>query len=328
MKTALMISNMGGPDCLDAVEPFLQNIFGDPDIIDIPLPGPIRRHFVRWLAGRRAPKSRDIYRQIGGKSPLLEITNSQAGLLEAALNARGGPDFRVFPAMRYWHPRVEDVWSTVLGGGFDKAVVLSLYPFYSTATGGSLVNLITRLNKTGGFRNGDLCVIDRFGGHPAFVRAMAEQIRRFLEDHSLVGRETVHLLCSAHSIPMRRLKRGASYLGEIEQAVAALREQLPDNVRLHLSFQSKLGPIKWLGPSTQDKIDELAGLGVRELVVYPLGFVADNSETLYDLDILFKNHASRTGIDRFLRIDALNTDELFIQALAEVVTESCGDFDS
>jgi ferrochelatase len=324
MKTALMISNMGGPDSLDDVEPYLRNIFSDPDIIDIPFPGPIRRCFIRWLAGKRGPESRDIYRQIGGKSPLLDITRAQAARLEAVLNGGEQPGFTVVPAMRYWNPLVEDVWASLLGGGFDKAVILSLYPFYSTATGGSLVNLIGRLNKRSGFDEGDLCVIDRFGTSPAFLKAMAEQIRRFLVDHALADCDAVDLLCSAHSIPVRRLKRGDPYLNEIQQAVESLRDLLPDNVRMHLSFQSKIGPVKWLEPSTPDKIDELAGRGVRELVVYPLGFVADNSETLYELDILYKNRASSKGIGRFLRIDALNTDELFIQALAEVVTESCG----
>jgi len=327
MKTALMISNMGGPDSLDDVEPFLRNIFNDPDIIDIPLPGLIRKRFVRWLAGRRGPKSRNIYRQIGGKSPLLDITRAQAGLLETVLN-RGGAEFTVFPAMRYWSPLVEDVWADLLGGGFDKAVVLSLYPFYSTATGGSLVNLIGRLNKQSGFDESDLCVIDRFGDHTAFLKAMAEQIRRFLVKHSLADKDTVDLLCSTHSIPVRRIKRGDPYLDEVKQAVENLKDLLPDNIRVHLSFQSKIGPIKWLEPSTPDKIDELAGLGVRELVVYPLGFVADNSETLYELDILYRNHAATRGIESFLLIDAMNTDELFIEALADVVTESCGVFSS
>ncbi len=318
---------MGGPDCLDDVEPYLRNIFNDPNIIDIPFPGPIRKRFVRWLAGRRGPESREIYRQIGGKSPLLETTRAQAGLLESVLNRSGGSEFKVFTAMRYWSPLVEDVWADMLGGGFDKAVVLSLYPFYSTATGGSLVNLIGRLNKQSGFDQNDLCLIDRFGDHPAFLKAMAEQIRRFLGEHSLADKDTVDLLCSAHSIPVRRVKRGDPYPGEIKQAMENLKVLLPGNVRMHLSFQSKIGPIKWLKPSTPDKIDELAGQGVRELVVYPLGFVADNSETLYELDILYKKHASSRGIDRFLRIDALNTDELFIEALAEVVAQSCGVYD-
>jgi ferrochelatase len=324
MKIALMISNMGGPDSLEAVEPYLKNIFNDPDIIDIPLPGPLRRRFVNWLAGRRGPESRDIYRQIGGKSPLLDITNGQADLLGKALNHGDGPRYEIFPAMRYWHPLVEDVWERILVGGFDRVVVLSLYPFYSTATGGSLVNLIGRLNKKRRIDGDKLCVIDRFGAHPAFIRAMAEQISRFLAEHSLLDREAVHLLFSAHSIPVRRVKKGDPYLDEIRAAVGALGELVPANVRLHLSFQSKIGPIKWLEPATPDKIDELAGQGVRELVVYPLGFVADNSETLYELDILYADHAKERGIEQFLRIEALNTDELFVEALAQVVREKCG----
>lgn len=324
MKTAVMISNMGGPDSLEAVEPYLRNIFNDPDIIDIPLPGPLRRRFVNWLAGRRGPESREIYRRIGGRSPLIDITNGQADLLAEALNGSGRGQFELFPAMRYWHPLVEDVWARIVEGGFDRLIVLSLYPFYSTATGGSLVNLIARLNRPGDFPDDRLCVIDRFGTHPGFIGAMAEQIKQYLAEHSLQDREVVHLLFSAHSIPVRRVKRGDPYLDEIRRAVETLSELLPGNVRTHLSFQSKIGPIKWLEPATPDKIDELAAQGIRELVVYPLGFVADNSETLYELDIQYKEHAYNSGIENFSRIPALNTDGLFVEALADVIREKCG----
>jgi ferrochelatase len=324
MRIALMISNMGGPDSLDAVEPYLRNIFSDPDIIDIPLPGPIRKRFASWLAGRRAPESRDIYRRIGGRSPLLEITSDQARRLEEKLNGGDGPRYEVMPAMRYWHPLVENVWERIRSGGFDKAVVLSLYPFYSSTTGGSLVNLIGRLNETDGFASGDLCVIDRFGAYPAYLDAMERQIRRFLADSPLAARDEINLLFSAHSIPVRRVKRGDPYRDEIGHAVDALRGRLPGKVRVHLSFQSKIGPVKWLEPSTPDKIRELARRGVRELVVYPLGFVADNSETLYELDILYRDYAREQGIDRFFRIEALNSSDDFVDSLASLVNESCG----
>ena len=185
MKVAVIISNMGGPDSLEAVEPYLFNIFSDPDIIDIPLPAPLRKRFVRWVAGKRAPKSIEIYRQIGGRSPLLDITQNQAQLLEATLNWNDAMNFRVFPAMRYWHPFVEDVWNEIASGGFDKLVVLSMYPFYSTTTAGSLVKLVERLNRDGDFSRDDLLIIDRYGDHPAFINAVVEQILRVLVNNSL-----------------------------------------------------------------------------------------------------------------------------------------------
>jgi ferrochelatase len=321
MKVAVIISNMGGPDSLEAVEPYLYNIFSDPDIIDIPLPAPLRKRFVRWFAGKRAPKSVGIYRQIGDRSPLLDITQNQAQLLEAALNRNGTTDFRVFPAMRYWHPFVEVVWSEIVSGGFDKLVVLSMYPFYSSTTTGSLVNLVERLNRDSDFSRDDLLIIDRYGDHPAFINAMVEQILRFLVKEAIHDREHMNVLCSVHSIPARRVKKGDPYRAEVERAVEAIQKRLPENVRLDLAFQSKIGPIKWLEPATPDKIDELAARGVRELVAYPLGFVADNSETLYEIGILYKNRALAKGIEHFYRIDALNTDALFIDALDQIVME-------
>jgi len=312
---------MGGPDSLDDVEPYLYNIFSDPDIIDIPLPSALRKRFVRWFAHKRAPESTEIYRQIGDKSPLLEITRGQARLLEAALNGNDSASFRVYPAMRYWHPLVEEVWSSIVEEGYDKLIILSLYPFYSTTTTGSLLNLVEKLNRNGDFRDEDLTVIDRFGDHPAFINAMAEQILRALVKADIHDRETIHLLCSTHSIPEKRVKKGDPYRAEVERAVEALRNRLPDNVRTHLAFQSKIGPIKWLEPATPDKIDELAQVGITELSTYPLGFVADNSETLYEIGILYKNRAHEKGIEHFLRIDALNTDRLFIDALKQIVEE-------
>jgi ferrochelatase len=321
MNVAVIISNMGGPDSLEDIEPYLYNIFIDPDIIDIPLPSPLRKRFVRWFARKRAPESTEIYRQIGDKSPLLEITRRQAQLLEASLNEEGTARFQVFPAMRYWHPLVEEVWSRIAAEGFDKLIVVSMYPFYSTTTTGSLLNLVARLNEKGDFGRDDLLFVDRYGDHPAFVNAMAEQILRALVKAEIRDRENIHLLCSVHSIPERRVKKGDPYRTEVERCVEALRKRLPDNVKIHLSFQSKIGPIKWLEPATPNKIDELAQSGVTELVAYPLGFVADNSETLYEIGILYKNRAHDKGIEHFLRIDALNTDTLFIDALKQIIRE-------
>jgi ferrochelatase len=317
MKIAVMIVNMGGPDSLEAVEPYLYNIFKDPDIIDIPLPEFLRRRFVRWLSGRRAPKSREIYAKIGGRSPLNDITDQQALLLEKALNNCDKATFRVFTAMRYWFPLVEDVWQKICSQGFEKLIVVSLYPFYSTTTAGSLEKLIQRLNKAGDYPLENLQFIGSFGNHPLFIKAMIEQIRT-----SLSGKEQ-NLLFSAHSIPMRRIKGGDPYQQEIEQAVKQISEQLPSGIRVHLSYQSKVGPIAWLGPATADAIKTLAKNKVKDLLVYPLGFVSDNSETIYEIDILYKDLAFAAGMTTFTKIDALNDDPLFIDALKNIVMERC-----
>lgn len=319
--TAVIISNMGGPDSLEAVESYLYNIFKDPDIIDIPLPEFLRLRFVRWLARKRAPESREIYEQIGGKTPLTHITVQQAQQLEAELKKNGLDGVGVFAAMRYWDPFIEDVWHRIVEEGYERVLILTLYPFYSTTTTGSMENLVFKLNNDGRFRDEDLIIVDRFGSHPSFISAMVEQITGAFSQNGISAEDPVDLLLSAHSIPMKRIRMGDPYRDEVEAAAEAIRQALPGTVRVHLAYQSKLGPVKWLSPSTPDKIDELAEQGIRELFAYPLGFVADNSETLYEIGILYGNQAIEKGIEKFHRIDALNTSPSFIRTLCELVLE-------
>lgn len=321
MKTAVVIANMGGPDSLDCVEDYLTNVFRDPAIIDIPLPGPLRERFARWLAKKRTPKTVRIFEHIGGKTPLTEITRRQAELLENNLNTAGLGAFRVFPAMRYWHPLLEDVWRDIAGDGFERLIVVSLFPYYSYAMSGSLFDLVKRLNGNGDFTNDNLVLVERFGSHPAFVEAMAADINAALAGLENPDGETTHLILSAHSVPLRSIKKGDPYKDEIEASVNAVKRLLPENVSVHLTYQSKIGPVKWLGPFTTDKIAELAGRGVKRLCVYPLGHVADNSETLYELGMLLRDLAVESGIDSYNRIDALNAGALFIDALTRIVLE-------
>jgi ferrochelatase len=314
MKTAVIISNMGGPHELDAVECYLYNIFMDPDIIDIPLPGFLKRHFVAWFAKKRAPESTEIYRKIGGKTPLTDITYKQAKLLETNLNKNGNYDFKVFVAMRYWYPFVEEIWGQVINKGYTQLIIVTLYPYYSTTTTGSLVSLINRLNAKQTFAAENITIIDRYGDHPLFIQAMVDQIKEELKDNRFKD-----LLLSAHSIPMKRIKKGDSYRNEIEQSVELIKNQLPQDIKVHLCYQSKVGPIEWLNPQTDETLIKLAEQGVKDLLVYPLGFVADNSETIYEIGMLYKDLAEEKGIINFKRIDALNTDPVFIDALADLV---------
>lgn len=305
---------MGGPHDLDAVECYLYNIFMDPDIIDIPLPGFLRRKFIAWFAKKRAPESTEIYNKIGGKTPLTEITYKQAQLLENKLNSNGNSGFKVYVAMRYWYPFVEEVWEKIIKEGYKKLIIVTLYPFYSTTTTGSLVSLINRLNADKTFADEDITIIDRYGDHPLFIQAMVNLIKENLKDNRYKD-----VLLSAHSIPMKRIKKGDPYRDEVQQSVKLIKKELPRDINFHLCYQSKVGPIEWLSPQTDETVVKLAEQGVKDLLAYPLGFVADNSETIYEIGMLYKNLAEEKGITNFKRIDALNTNPIFIDALADLV---------
>ncbi len=319
MRTAIIIANMGGPESLDSVEPYLKNIFNDPAIISIPLPASWRNKLATFIARKRQEESKQIYRKIGGKTPLTDITKLQAKSLETALNTNSEVNFNVFPAMRYWHPFIEDVWNKIGQQSFDHIIFISLYPFYSLATSGSLFELLKRIKKESQSNTtASLSCIDRFGNHPLFVKAIASQIQKALEQHP----DYKDVLLSAHSIPMRSINKGDPYFREIEETVSSIHKHIGGDTRFHLAFQSKVGPVKWLGPSTPDKIVELANSGVKNLLAYPLGFVADNSETVYEIGMLYKDLAYKNGIKGFIRIESLNSHPLFIEMLKRLVLDN------
>ena len=326
MSIAVILANMGGPDSIEAVEPFLYQIFKDKDIIDIPLSAFLRDRFARWLARRRSPESRHIYEKLGGKTPLTDIAYEQARLVQQSLNRNNTAKYQVFTAMRYWHPFMEDVWHTIVSQNFDRLVVVSLYPFYSTTTTGSLEKLVRRLNERTPFHGKHLNIVTRFGSHPMFIQTIVRQIESALAASSET--EFRDILFSAHSIPMGRINQGDPYQREVEQTIAQIRQQLSGKLNIHLSYQSKLGPVKWLGPSTPDKIKELAANGVRNLLVYPMGFVADNSETVYEIGMLYRELAESLGLKKFLRIEALNTNAEFIATLQSIVLEQIKEIQS
>lgn len=319
MSTAILLINMGGPDSLESVHPYLKEIFLDPDLIQIPIRGKLREKLAEFLATKRAPKSRKIFQAIGGSSPLLSITQDQADRLQQRLQSNN-PECSVFPAMRYWHPFIEEVWQRVHDEGFESVVIVSMYPFYSHSTTGSIVRLVEALQARQAAQR--LEIIDRFGDSDMFIEAMAEQIREATaKAHT---EPPFHVLLSAHSLPQRQIKKGDPYAKEILRAMDALQKKLSPDVQLHLSYQSKIGPVKWLGPSTEDKIQELSAT-LNELWVYPFGFVADNSETLYEIGQLYKESALENGLEFYHRIDALNDHDTFINALAMLIEKKIKD---
>jgi ferrochelatase len=312
-KTAVLLLQMGGPDSLDAIEPFLLNLFSDRDIIRIG-PAFLQPLIARFIVKRRAPKVEAYYAKIGGKSPIRELTLAQATALEEKL----GGDYRCFVAMRYWRPTTIEALAAIKKEGITRIIALSLYPHYSRATTGSSINELKRVLENSGVRF-EVSYIDRFYDHPLYIRALAERIEEGLARHA--DRSGVELVFSAHSLPQSFIDQGDPYLGHIEETVRLVMERF-DGVDHHLAFQSKAGPVKWLEPSTEEMIKHLAAHGCKNLLMVPLSFVSDHIETLYEIDIQYAEEARALGIDNFGRSPSLNSSPLFIDCLADLVKKA------
>jgi protoporphyrin/coproporphyrin ferrochelatase len=309
-KTAVLLLQMGGPDSIEAVEPFLYNLFSDRDIIKIG-PAFLQPLIARMIVRRRAPKSAANYRDIGGKSPLRELTEAQATALEQSL----GDGYRCFAAMRYWHPFTRDVLAAVQAEGISRVVALSLYPHYSRATSGSSFNDLDKA-LTASKKRCEVVRITQFYDHPLYIQALAEKIEQGLA--GFPDRSQVQLFFSAHSLPQSFITDGDPYLDHIQATVRLVMERFA-GVAHHLAFQSRAGPVKWLEPSTGDKLKELAAQGHRQVLMVPLSFVSDHIETLHEIDIEYREEAHRLGITDFRRMESLNSSPTFINCLTELV---------
>ena len=309
-KTAVLLLQMGGPDSLNAVEPFLYNLFSDRDIIKIG-PAFLQPFIARMIVKRRAPKSAANYRDIGGKSPLRELTEQQAAELEKLLGDR----YRCFVAMRYWKPFTGEALDAIRMEGISRIIALSLYPHYSRATSGSSFNELERC-LAGSKTRPEVSYIRQFYDHPLYIEALAERIEQGLAGFS--DRSRVQVFFSAHSLPQSFIAEGDPYLDHIQATVRLVMERF-EGVAHHLAFQSRAGPVKWLEPSTQDKLKELAARGHREILMVPLSFVSDHIETLHEIDIEYREEAHKLGSTDFRRMEALNSSPTFIRCLAELV---------
>lgn len=318
--TAVLLLNLGGPDSLDAVEPFLYNLFRDPDVIDYPVGQWVRNRIAAAIARKRAPIVQDYYRLIGGKSPILDYTKAQARLLEQALKPHGV--YTCLIGMRYWHPLIDTAVNTALGIAAKRCIVLPLFPHYSLATTGSAFTEVKRLLRQRAARRMDVRFIDDWHDHPAYIAALADRIRAGLATIA-PPHERVHLVFSAHGLPEKLIRKGDPYQRQIEETVRLTVKSLGyDDARVHLCYQSRVGPLKWIGPSTEELMKELAGRGVRAVLVVPVSFVSDHLETLYEIDILYKNMAKGLGITEWHRAPSLNEAPLFIEALKTIVLEA------
>lgn len=311
-KIAVILFNLGGPDSLNSVEPFLYNLFQDPDIFKIPVG---QKLFAKLISHFRAPKVVEEYKLIGGKSPINEWTEIQRAMLEKKLRDYI-PSFDVHVAMRYWNPLTKVVAEKIEKENYSKIVLLPLYPHYSITTTGSSFNEWNRCYR--GDRN-KLVFINNYHLNEKYISAINQRIDETILRFPENIRDKIHLVFSAHGTPVSLVKNGDPYSHQIKETMEAVMKARNYSHPYHLCFQSKVGPMKWLEPATDDMILKLAEQGHKNLLIIPISFVSDHIETLFELDIEYRHVAENAGIENYFVMKGLNDSELFIDALSDIV---------
>jgi ferrochelatase len=312
MKTAIVLFNLGGPDGPEAVEPFLRNLFSDPAILRVP--GFVRPWLARLIARRRAPVARAVYAKLGGGSPLLANTQAQAHALEAALADRG--ELRCFIAMRYWHPLAAETARAVKAFAPDRVLLLPLYPQFSTTTTASSLADWRRAAAAAGL-SAPTATICCYPTEPGFVASVVRLTAEALAQARKAGQAKV--LFSAHGLPKRIVEAGDPYAEQVGESVGAVVARLGlAREDYTVCFQSRVGPLEWLGPYTDEEIGRAAEEG-RPIVLVPIAFVSEHSETLVELDIEYRHLAETKGAPAYLRVATVGTAPEFIAGLADLV---------
>jgi len=314
LKIAVVLFNLGGPDSVESVEPFLYNLFCDPDIFNLPFG---QKLFAKLISSRRAPKVAGEYKLIGGKSPINEWTEKQRSMLELDLR-NNYESIDVYTAMRYWNPLTAKIVDKVESKNYDKIILLPLYPHYSITTTGSSFNEWNRHYK--GDKSKLIFVNDYYTNHKyveAINHRIDETVLRFREN----VRKEIQIVFSAHGTPVSLVKKGDPYSKHIRQTVEAVMKLRNYSHNHHLCFQSKVGPMKWLEPATAKMIEELASQNKKNLLIVPISFVSDHVETLFELDIEYRHVAETVGIENYIVMTGLNDSHLFIEALSNLVKE-------
>jgi ferrochelatase len=314
-RIGVLLFNLGGPDTLDDVRPFLFNLFADPDIIRLPWRF-LQKPLAWMISTQRYKKSQTYYEKIGGGSPLRHITDEQARSLEAALATRG-INARAYVAMRYWKPYTEEALEQIARDGITHLVVLPLYPQFSISTTGSSLNRLNVLVSEHGLRLPRTSVVCSYEDDEGYISALAASVAEELAKFSAPA--NAHILFSAHSVPVSYIKQGDPYLDQTERTVELVMQRLGKDRPYTLSFQSKVGPVEWLGPATDATIRRLANEGVEQLLMVPVSFVSEHSETLYEMDILYGELTKEVGIKQYRRVPTMNCRPDFIDALARLV---------
>ena len=317
-RVGVVLFQLGGPDRLEEIEPFLYNLFCDPDIIDFPFARIGRKPLAKLISTTRARKVQHHYATIGGGSPIRRFTERQARALEAELSSRG-IDARCFVAMRYWHPFTSEAIKQLRAAQCDEVVLLPLYPQYSATTTGSSLNEWRR------HFHDDMPVhcVENFYRHEAYLDAVIEKVDEALARFAVPKR--AELVFSAHSVPVSVIEKGDPYQQQIEDTVRRLVQRGGWSNRNRLCYQSKVGASKWLQPSLHRALHDLAAEHAREVCVVPVAFVSDHVETLGEIDHAAREEARRLGIAQFEMSAGLNDTPKFIQALSQIVLQSMGE---
>jgi len=314
MKTGILLLNLGGPDTLDAVRPFLVRLFSDREIIRLP-GGPVGQWFIgRMIAIKRTKEVQENYHKIGGGSPIVCWSTLQGEGMVRRLRERGH-DVEYALAMRYWNPTTDAALDRLESLGCDRLVALTMYPHYSVATTGSSMAELLRVMKRRKTRM-PLTRIESWYDHPAYLDALASRVRACLDTFPAGSRPT--LLFSAHGLPKHFIDDGDPYCEHIRVTLEGIRARLPE-LPWTLGYQSRVGPVEWIGPSTEEVVDRLGREGVKDVLAVPISFVSDHIETLYEVDMLYGDQAKKAGIVNFRRPEGLNDFPPFLDALASVV---------
>jgi protoporphyrin/coproporphyrin ferrochelatase len=317
-RVGVVLFQLGGPDSLEAIEPFLFNLFSDPDIIDFPFARIGRRPLAKLISTTRAKKVQHHYSVIGGGSPIRRLTEQQALALQYKLND-SGMDARCFVAMRYWHPFTCEAIAELRRVACDEVVLLPLYPQYSSTTTGSSLNEWRRHCED----DLPVHVVESFYRHELYIEAAAERVDETLA--RFPDPEHAEIVFSAHSVPAAVIERGDPYQWQIEETVELVMQHGGWRNHNRVCYQSKVGASKWLQPSLRQTLRELAAEGVRDLCVVPISFVSDHVETLGEIDHEARKQAASLGIQRFEMTAGLNDSPTFIAALADLVMCSLGE---
>lgn len=321
-KTCVVLFNLGGPDKIDSVEPFLFNLFNDKAIISIPQP--FRYLLAKLISSRRKNKAQEIYRHIGGKSPLLDITLSQADSLERELSFHG--NYKIFTIMRYWHPLATEVVKKINEYNPDEIVLLPLYPQFSSTTTASSIK-----DFADNFTNNKIPIkiICCYPEQQDFIKSHTSNINQILKQIPDDSLKNIRLLFSAHGLPQKVIDKGDPYVFQVESTVKKVIESLVELKRTDdsltsnkfdysICYQSKVGPLKWTSPSLEQELRRVA-LDKKIPIIIPIAFVSDHSETLVELDIEYKKFSTELGIEKYYRAPSLNIERNYIAGLSKMV---------
>ena len=319
-RVGVLLLNLGGPEKLEDVRPFLFNLFADPEIIRLPFPW-LQKPLAWLISTLRSSKSQKNYEQIGGGSPLLQITEAQGEALGQKLTERG-QDAHIYIGMRYWHPFTEEAMAQIKGDRIQQLVILPLYPHFSISTSGSSFRVLEELWKQDpSLQQLDYTLIPSWYDHPGYLQAMADLIQQELA--KFPQPDQVHIFFSAHGVPQSYVdEAGDPYQAEIEACTRLIMKTLNRPNAHTLAYQSRVGPVEWLKPYTEDALHELGQEGIKDLLVVPISFVSEHIETLQEIDIEYREIAEEAGITNFQRVPALNTHPVFIDSLAQMVMDS------